>query len=88
VSIKILPAFPLPEVSTLILPLPVRLIVSGAAISISPPSPLPNVDAEIVPSSVNTIFRFTSLLGLMVRFPASATPSVSAKMPNSPEILT
>ena len=80
------PAFPVPKVSTLIVPLPCKLMVWGALILISPPSPALVVEAEICPSSKNVISKLGLSLGLMFKLPASATPSVSANIPNSPVI--
>ena len=53
VVMLMLPASPIPVVSTATLPCPVILIVSGAVKLMSPPVPLEVVEAEIIAVSVN-----------------------------------
>ena len=55
-----MPAFPAPSVSTVILPSPEIFISSGANILMLPPSPVERVRADMKPFSVKVIFRFGS----------------------------
>ena len=65
-SILIIPASPLPVVSTEIKPSPKMLMFSGANILILPPSPVEEVRAEIKPCSVKVMLR----LGANSLFPS------------------
>ena len=57
VSMLIVPAFPVPVVSTVILPSPAIFMFSGAKRLMLPPSPLASVRADIKPLSVKVILR-------------------------------
>ena len=60
VSMLIVPASPLPVVSTVILPSPVMLMFSGANMLMSPPSPMEVVRADMKPFSLKVILRLGS----------------------------
>ena len=70
VSMLIIPALPLPILSTVILPGPEMLIFSGANMLMLPPSSLAVVRIETNPESVKLILRSGSIL------PISPSPSL------------
>ena len=81
------PASPLPVVSTEIFPSPEISIFSGARIFMLPPLPMEVLRAETKPFSVNSIFRLGLFLyGFRVRVPAGLSPAVSANIPSFPDM--
>ena len=57
VSMLMMPAFPVPWVSTVICPSPVMFIVSGANKLMLPPLPLDVVRADMKPELLKLMFR-------------------------------
>lgn len=57
VSILMMPAFPLPSVSTFMMPSPVIFMFSGALMNMLPPLPVEEVEADIKPLAFKVMSR-------------------------------
>ncbi len=87
VSILMVPASPLPVLSTEIKPSPEISMFSGALMLMLPPLPMDVVRADIKPCSVKVMLRLGSVLyGWSLRVPAGLSPAVSANTPSLPEM--